>query len=240
MPPKEKPQPTESQIALLHWWISNKADLTKKVKELDQPEKIKPVLLALQNPLKLKKVTPDLPTSLVEKADDQVIAQLKERGFVILPVAQNTNYLSATVTDVPSVGLNDMQLIAQLSKQLIFLKITNTSIKEDASVLLGKLVNLSRLNLAYTDIDDKTLASLSSLKNLKQLNLVGTKVTTRGMVTLQEIKGLKSLFIYKTGVKTTDYNKLKSLFANTEIDTGNYVVPFLESDTMLVKAPVTK
>jgi len=30
MPPKEKPQPSESQIALLHWWISQGASLQKK------------------------------------------------------------------------------------------------------------------------------------------------------------------------------------------------------------------
>ena len=30
MPPKEKPQPSESQIALLHWWISEGRILQKK------------------------------------------------------------------------------------------------------------------------------------------------------------------------------------------------------------------
>jgi len=48
MPPKEKSQPTKEQIALIHWWIDNGADLAKKVKDLKQPDKIKPVLLALQ------------------------------------------------------------------------------------------------------------------------------------------------------------------------------------------------
>ena len=30
MPPKEKSQPTEQQIALLHWWISNGAAFDKR------------------------------------------------------------------------------------------------------------------------------------------------------------------------------------------------------------------
>jgi uncharacterized membrane protein/mono/diheme cytochrome c family protein len=34
MPPKQKLQLTESQVALLHWWISNGASFTHKVKEL--------------------------------------------------------------------------------------------------------------------------------------------------------------------------------------------------------------
>lgn len=48
MPPKQKPQLNDQQITLLHWWIANGADFNKIVKECNQPEKIKPVLLALQ------------------------------------------------------------------------------------------------------------------------------------------------------------------------------------------------
>ncbi|MCW3107637.1 MAG: hypothetical protein JWQ09_2143, partial [Segetibacter sp.] len=130
MPPKEKPQPTESQIALLHWWISNKADFKKKVKDLDQTDKIKPVLLALQKPVIIKKQSLDIPASPVEKADEKVIEQLRERGFVILPVAQNTNYLMADLINDSTVDKKDFELIAKLSKQLISLKINNATIKE--------------------------------------------------------------------------------------------------------------
>ncbi len=49
MPPKEKPQLTESEIALIHWWIASGASFDKKVKELEQPAAVKPALLALQN-----------------------------------------------------------------------------------------------------------------------------------------------------------------------------------------------
>ncbi len=42
MPPKEKPQPSENQIALLQWWISQGAEFGKKVKDINQPEKIGP------------------------------------------------------------------------------------------------------------------------------------------------------------------------------------------------------
>lgn len=49
MPPKEKPQLSDQQVSLIHWWILGGADFHKKVKEYDQPEKLKPVLSALQN-----------------------------------------------------------------------------------------------------------------------------------------------------------------------------------------------
>src|ERR1035438_8230826 len=44
MAPKEKMQLTEQEISLLKWWVDNGADFVKKVKEVPQPEKIKPLL----------------------------------------------------------------------------------------------------------------------------------------------------------------------------------------------------
>ncbi len=49
MPPKEKPQLTKAQIELLNWWVNSGGDYHKKVAELNQPEKVKPYLAALQN-----------------------------------------------------------------------------------------------------------------------------------------------------------------------------------------------
>ena len=49
MPPKQKPQLNEREIALIHWWVDQGADFNKKVKELKQPGIIKPYLLELQS-----------------------------------------------------------------------------------------------------------------------------------------------------------------------------------------------
>ena len=85
MPPKEKPQPTENQIALLHWWITNGAEFTKKVKDLPQSDKLKPVLTALQQPvIVVPKAPDDIPGEPVDKADEKVVARLKAHGINIL------------------------------------------------------------------------------------------------------------------------------------------------------------
>ena len=131
MPPKEKPQPTEQQIALLHWWISNNADFTKKVKDLQQTDKIKPILLALQKATAVKKEYTDIPSAPVDKADEKIIDQLKQKGVVILPVAQNSNYLMANFITDTIVDKNDLQLLLQLKKQLIWLKLDGTNFSDD-------------------------------------------------------------------------------------------------------------
>ena len=94
MPHKEKPQPSENQIALLQWWISQGAEFGKKVKDINQPEKIGRLLLALQKPIITEKAAMDIPDEVVEKADGSVIEQMKQRGITVLPLAQNNNWLS--------------------------------------------------------------------------------------------------------------------------------------------------
>lgn len=240
MPPKEKPQPTEAQIALLHWWISNKADFKNKVKAFDQPDKIKPVLLALQKQPFIKKIAVDLPANPIEKADEKIIEQLRNKGFVVLPVAQNTNYLMVTIANDSIIDKGALKLISTLSKQLVSLRINNAIIKEEAIPSLSKLSNLRRLNLANTTVNDQVLFQISTLQNLQHLNLVGTKITAKGLLQLRKLKALQSLFLYHTNVRGEDFKTLKAAFPKTTIDTGNYVVPLLTTDTTQVKPVKTK
>lgn len=236
MPPKEKPQPTESQVALLQWWVSNHADFKKKVKELPQPDKVKPLLLALQQPVVEKKEASDIPSTAVEKADDKIIEQLKQAGAIVLPVAQNSNYLSVNFENDTLIDKKDMQLVEALKKQLIWLKAANKTFSADALPTLSQLTNLRRLNLKQTNISDKTVAQFQSLDKLQYLNLVGTSVTLAGVMTLKNIKTLRSLYLYQTKLAANDFKVLKANFPTTAIDSGNYFVPLLATDTTLMKA----
>src|SRR6188474_3047921 len=76
MPPKEKPQLKDNEIELIHWWIATGATFDKKTKDLEQPEKIKPILLALQKVV--KKILPDVPQAAVVQADEKTMRKLKD------------------------------------------------------------------------------------------------------------------------------------------------------------------
>jgi predicted nuclease of predicted toxin-antitoxin system len=237
MPPKEKPQLTESQIALLHWWISNQADAQKKVKELAQTEKIKPILTALQNTVVLQKPRTDIPAAAIGKADEKIIDQLKAKNILILPVASNTNYLMANFVTDSIVAKSDLQLLLQLKPQLIWLKLHNTNTADEALAAVAQLTNLTRLDLSNTLITDKGLQALAAITNLQYLNLVGTKVTGMGVTSLKGLNKLQTLYLYKSGFLVKDWNLLKTAFPKIIIDTGGYQVPILTGDTSLVKAP---
>ncbi len=236
MPPRQKHQPSEKQIALLHWWIQQGADTGKHVKDLQQPEKLKPILLALQNDHKEIKAPENIPKDPVEKADGKTIEQLKNKSVIVMPVAQNSNYLMANFVTATAINDNDLALLLPIKRQLVWLKIGDTKISDSALTFIGQCTNLTLLQLNNTNITDAGLVQLKNLSQLQSLNLVGTKVTAQGIAALKGLKKLQSLYLYQTEIKGKDWAILKSQFPKTMLDTGGYFVPLLATDTTTVKA----
>ena len=232
MPPKEKPQLTANQIALVQWWVDAGAPFNKQVKELPQPEKLKPTLAALEHSEVKRDVLAVVPAEPVKAADTAAIAALRNRGVLIMPVAQNSNYLMAnfaTASDITDAGI---KLLAPLQKQLVWLKLNDTKASDSAMQVVGKCTNLYSLWLTNTAVTDNGLKALKSLKNLQTLNMVGTAVTEAGVLSLQNLKQLKSIYLYQTQVKGSSWPALKKAFPQTLLDTGGYAVPTLATDTM--------
>lgn len=238
MPPKQKPQLKEKQIALLHWWVEQGAPFDKKVKDLTQPEKIKPVLASLQNTE--KKPSLIVPEKPVEAADEKAMDALRNKGVVILPVAQNSNYLMANFVTAVGIKDQDLQLLLPLKKQLIWLKLNDTKVGDEAMRLINQCSNLRLLQLSHTLITDKGLRSITDIKELESLHLVGTQIGVEGLLALKKLPKLKSVYLYQTGITKQDWQQLKSAFPKTRFDTGGYIVPTLSSDTTVVKPPERK
>lgn len=238
MPPKEKPQLTASEISLIHWWINTGADFNKRVKELGSTEKIKPVLLALQSGSgDPAKELADVPLEPVTKARDQDIIRLKDAGVVVSPVAQNSNYLLVSFVTAGAKADSLAKMLEPLKKQIVWLKLDDAAITDAAMIEIGKLTNLTRLQLSRTNITDKGLAALQDLQQLQSLNLVGTKVTGEGVLQIKKLKKLKYLYLYQTGVESGHWSLLQKEFPSVQLDSGNYYVPILETDTTEVKPP---
>jgi uncharacterized membrane protein/mono/diheme cytochrome c family protein len=236
MPPKEKPQLTQGEIALLHWWISSGPDFTKKVKDLQQTDKIKPILTSLQSGNAGEEaVITDVPSSSVSAADNNAIVQLKKAGIIVIPVARNSNYLSVSFVTAGAGADSLISLLEPIKKQLVWLNLGNARLTDAAMEKIDKLSGLTRLQLNNTGVTDKGLSKLQSLNQLQSLNLVGTKVTAAGVLQLRSLKKLKNLYLYQTGVVNADWQQLHKAFPAVQLDSGNYTVPTLPEDTTVVK-----
>jgi hypothetical protein len=240
MPPREKPQLTDQQIALLHWWIENGNDTLHKVKELPQPEPIKSYLILLQAGHEEHKLPANLPLTPVEKADDKAVEQLKNKGVIVLPVAENSNYLMVNFVTATNISDKDFALLLPLKKQLVWLKCGDTKIGDSALSFVAQCTNTSFLQLNNTSITDKGLQQLAALQQLQSLNLVGTNITAEGLKALRNLKQLQSLYLYQTKINKEEWSKLQKTFPKTLLDSGGYNVPTLPNDTVVLKAPVYK
>jgi len=240
MAPKEKPQLTTDEVSLIGWWIDNGADFTKKVKEFQQPQKIKSELAALQKEDNEQKPITGIPSTPVEKADETAIDKLRNKGVIVLPVSQSSNYLEANFITATSVGDSVIALLLPLKKQLVSVKLSGIQINDSALSILAQCRNISRLELDHTNISDKGLGYLLSLEQLQSLNLVGTKITAAGIMKLKGLKKLQSIYLYQSNVSKQDWPQLKKIFPAVQLDSGGYKVPLLTTDTQIVKPPKIK
>lgn len=234
MPPKEKPQLTESEMALIHWWIASGASFDKKVKELEQPAAVKPLLAALQNAPETKAPS-SIPAEPVGKADDSALKKIRDLGVVILPVSQNSHYLSASFITARAAGNKEMTLLLPVKKQLVWLRAGLPTLNDSALPIISQCPNLTRLQLDNTQITDAGIPQLKALKQLQYLNLVGTKVSAEGLLQLKGMDKLQSIYCYQSAVKKEDYARLQQAFPGVVIDSGGYQVPLLSTDTTEVK-----
>jgi uncharacterized membrane protein/mono/diheme cytochrome c family protein len=236
MPPKGKPQLTKEQISVLQWWVSTGADFHKKVNELKQTEQIKPVLLALQSgDAQNDKGIPDLPTAPVDAPDSAIVSALTEAGVMVLPVARESNYLTANFVTASAAAEKLLDDLLQLKKQVVSIKLDQAKVSDSSLKKIAAFSQLRKLQLSNTPITDEGLKHLAALKELRSLNLVGTKITAKGLLALKDLKLLKYLYLYQTGVSAAEREQVKKMFPDATIDFGNYALPMLATDTTETK-----
>ncbi|MEE1945662.1 c-type cytochrome domain-containing protein [Pedobacter sp. KR3-3] len=242
MAPKEKPQLTAHEIELLKWWINSGAPFNKKIKDLKQPDNIKPVLAALQKgtTANAEEKGSDIPEKEVGPASEQALKDLKDAGVMVVPVAQQSNYLSANFINANALSEQVMDKVKAIKDQLIWVKLERKDASDATLKALKDCKNIIRLSLNNSQVTDNGLTSLKSLAELRSLSLVGTAVSAKGVVQLAQLKKLQYIYLYQTQVRRTDWDNLKKLFPQAKLDSGNYQVPTLPKDTIEVKAPETK
>ena len=240
MPPKEKPQLTQQEISLLHWWIETGANFTSLVKNTKQTAAIKPILAALASGAESEQKSTILPNKSVSAISTNLLDQLKKEGIAIVPVVAGSNYVSANLIGVENISSQTFQLLTQISDQLLQLNASFTSIKDEHLAQLANCKQLRKLAFNGTAISDKGLTFLTTLENLETLSITQTKITDNGINGLAGLQKLQKLYLYQTGFTKAGIAKLLQTRPSIKIDTGGYKLPILVTDTTEAKAPAVK
>lgn len=235
MPPKGKTQLTESQIALLTWWIDEGASFEKKVAELKVTDAIRPVLASLGGGggPSLRPVdaggtavatgpAPDAKvlTMAVPVASSAVIDELKKTGLLVLPISKEQNQLEVSAVNVRTFSDAQAALLPKISEQLVWLKLGDTQISDATLAQVAKLKNLQKLHLERTNVTDAGLRNLNGLANLEYLNLYGTSITDAGLTQLTGLKNLKTVYLWQTKTTEAGIAALKKAMPNLEVIGG--------------------
>lgn len=247
MPPKEKPQLTKDEVALLHWWIESGANFTAAVKNTKQTAAIKGLLASFSNGAggendgaNASSGTSILPTKSTSPISADLLTQLNKEGIVVVPVVNGSNYVRANLIGVENVSAQTFQLLAKISDQLLQLNASFTAVKDEHLLALSNCKQLKQLELNGTAITNKGLESLAALENLESLSITQTKVTADGIGNVSALKKLKKVYLYGTGFTNAAIAGLKQKMPGLLIDTGGYKLPILATDTTEAKAPVVK
>ncbi|TAD92304.1 MAG: hypothetical protein EAY75_02960 [Bacteroidetes bacterium] len=241
MPPSQKPQLTAGEVELINWWISSGAGFDKKTAQVQQSEKIKPHLLALEqnNSTALAERTL-IPEKEVELVPNATLQQLRLLNVAVNTVAQNSNYLALNFVAVDSITPQHISLLQAVRQQIVSLKLGHIHLNDSLLKTVGKLPALSALFLNYSNITDRELIYLSSLSTLQYLNLSNTAVTLKGLDQLKGLQNLKRLYIYRSGITAQDVVNLKVRFPLAHIDSGGYKIMPLPADTIIATATTKK
>lgn len=233
MPPKGKNQISENELSLMKWWVEQGATFDKKVSQLTVNQSIKPILATLgggmgavatstSSMVKQDKFNLEEKILLQEVSviDGGVSEEIKKTGALILPFAQNNNYVEISYLNNSKLTDNEAVVVSKAPEQTLWLKLSNTQITDKTLVEIAKLKNLTRLHLEGTKITDHGLNQLKTLQNLEYLNLIGTPITDTGLKTLASMKNLKKIYIWQTKATQAGADQLKKALPNIIIDLG--------------------
>ena len=219
MPPDGKSQLTDEQVALLTWWVAQGAPFDKTVAEVSVDEETQAVLNTLVDPNANKSEVEVLLASEVAPADEQTVANLQQRGVMIMPLAEKVHWLQVNVPRSASAD-SLMNELGKASEQITWLDFGNTATTDEALETLPQFKNVTRLHLENTQVTDAGLAFIAKLPYLEYLNLYGTQVTDEGIQQLGSLPNLRKLYLWQTQVTEQGAAQLQEANPQIEVNIG--------------------
>ncbi|MGN6416833.1 MAG: c-type cytochrome domain-containing protein [Pseudobacter sp.] len=225
MPPKDQPQLSKEEIQLITWWINAGADTKKRVKELQPDSLVMPLLKSFAGVKTADTVVRESLSTVFEETppapDQKIIDQLVSKGIIVSPVAQQKHLLEVSCINFTGFDNNMVSLLAPLADHIVWLRLDNTAITDEAMGGIGKLRKLVRLNLAGTKVSSNGIEALKNLQYLEYINIVNTRVDDRGLLILSNISTLKNVYCWNSMITDNGITVFKKKLPEVRIEAGD-------------------
>lgn len=187
MPSNGKAPLSKEQLAILSYWVEIGAPKTKRLAQLQLDAKRKSMFESFfklnENPLLSLNVKP-------AKYD-----HLAKNGFLIHPIYRKSALLEVKYTGK---GKPDLKLLQEVKKQVVWLDLSNTGLRNEDLKIVGQLENLFKLNLSKNDISNQGILALVGLKNLTEINLYETQVNAAALNHLLKLPKIQRIYVWET------------------------------------------
>ena len=228
MPPEDKVQLTEDELAFISLWIAGGADTNKKLKELS-PEDTLGRLASIIVP-RYEVLESDEPQYTFRFASPDRIQQLSRPNRTVFQIAKNEPAIQADFFLRDSYDRKYLEELVEVKEQLISLNLSKMPVTDADLKVISRFSNLEVLNLNNTSVTGSGLKELSPLKRLRSLSLSGTDVTASTIRELKNISSLEEVFLWNTPISNLEAEALKKEFPRIRWEVG-----FIPDDEEMLK-----
>ena len=187
MPANGKAPLSKEQLAILSYWVEIGAPKSKRLAQLQLSKKRKSMFESFfkldENPLLSLNVKP------------AKYEHLAKNGYLIHPI-----YRQSALLEVKYIGKGkpDLKLLQEIKKQVVWLDLSNTGLRNEDLKIVGQLENLFKLNLSKNDISNLGIIDLGVLKNLTEINLYETEVNAAALNHLMKLPKIEKIYLWET------------------------------------------
>lgn len=214
MPPRGKPQLTESEVTLLERWIAEGADTWKRFNDYAATDSFR-IFLGTYFPKGIRGRT-----YTFDAADEKTLSSLRSPYCNITPVAAGSPALAIRFMIRSGFDAAYLAKLEKIARQVVEINLTDMPLKDKDLSLLSKFTNLETLILNGTSLTGNGLTELNKLPVLTHLALSGTAVTPSSLGPFLSRSTVKKIFCWNTPVKSQDLPALRALNPNIAWDLG--------------------
>lgn len=197
MPPKDKPAPTEEEVALLKWWIQSGASFDQKVAALHPPQSVKQ---AVERRFRRKTESPVFALD-VPFASPEALRTASSEKRVIRQISMDRPFIDVFMGGFKNLQSKDLSPLSDFKDQIVSLNLTDAEVKDEHLDEIANLTHLVELRLTNTKVTDAGVEKLKELPYLETLSLEHTQVTANSIATLQQFPRLRQVSLGETQVK---------------------------------------
>lgn len=210
MPPKGKPQLTQTEINLIGQWISQEHPFDVAYAALDPAD-----TLAVLTKTHYKSDAPMVYD--MKPASKSDIRSLNDDYRLLSPIARESPALYARFLSASHYQDEYLNALTRVKDQVVDLYLGHMPVDDEDLSIVGQFSNLQVLNLNGTRISDQGLTNLYELTDLQKLYLTGTDVSESGISNLLKANPIKKLYLWASDIDSSGMKSLRIDFPNTEI-----------------------